>query len=380
MSMLTIYICIFLSWLPVRLVTSVVEQQVDPLLPELVAESVEDIPLAHVISLDAKINKNGDITIYLADVFTNSVLVMKKEDSKLNVTGQIGQEGRGPGEFISVTNLKIFNQQNLLIYDRNLGRTTIFDLKKKEAIHVFNISAPNKKGYFPMEFYVTSNSKTKYYARAGRFFRDSDDFSKRRAVLLQQFSPEGKLMEDSLLVKPEDDALVILEGGSMVVNPQPVLGKKSIFRFKNDLIYYGWSGNNNIEIYTPDGNYVKSVKLELPRLEVTENDISLALDKESLMIQESKRTIRNTFSKQIPEYWPYFNNFLLDDQRRFWVAGAAHMEQKMRNWYIYSSKGRLMQEVKLPANFTVFQTKNNYIIGELLDEKFRSCVQIYRIN
>jgi hypothetical protein len=353
----------------------------DPLVPELIAESNADAPLSHVVSLDTEIGADGDFRIYVADVFASSVLVLQQQGDRLDFSGTIGRSGKGPGEFVSVNNLQMTDEQNLMVYDRNLGRITIFDAEAKKTVEVINVSVGQRKGNFPMQFYVPSNEKGSfYYARSSQFFRASDNLDEQRQILLQQYDIEGKLVKDSLLVKPDNEALVVRGEGGMAVNPQPVFGKKSIFRIKNDLIYYGWTDNNAIEIYTAEGIHLNTIELELPRMEVSQNDIMLALEKESLMMGEKKDFIRNTFLKQVPSFWPYYDNFLLDDQNRLWVAGASPMSQDSRIWYVYNLEGILLEKVSLPAGFTVFQIKNNHIIGELLDKELRSSVRIYYLS
>lgn len=351
-----------------------------PIVPELIAESSVDTPISHVISLDTEVDKTGNFRIYLADVFTSSVLVLEQKGKQLEFSTKIGRNGRGPGEFISVNNLQIVDDQNLMVYDRNLGRISVFGPEKEEIVQLFQVSAIHQKGNFPRWFYASDSKKEDYYARSGSFFRASDDLKKQRKLLLQQYSSEGELVKDSILVKPDNEALIVRGQTGMAVNPQPVFGKKSIIRINNDLIYYGWTGSNSIEVYTADGDCLQTIALDLPHLEVTQTDINLALERESLMMEEDKNVIEDVFFKQVPSFWPYFNDFLLDDENRFWIAGAAPMEQKLRTWHIYSMEGKLIKNISLPANFTAFQIKDNYVIGELLDEEFRSSVRIYRIN
>lgn len=370
---LFLLICFFLGWSLL-----VVGQDKSILTADLIAESVKDAPISHIISLETQINKNGDLNLYLADVRSSSVIIMGKQGEELKISGKIGQNGRGPGEFLSVDNLQIYSGHNLLVYDRKIGRVSVFDLKTETLSRVFNISVEGGK-YFPIKFNVLNNKKLKYYAPSKRFFQASDDFGEQRHVLLQQFNTEGFLLKDSLLIKPASDAFVVQKGGTMAVNPQPVFGNKSIFRFNDGMIYYGFTGNTTIEIYNTAAKLLRKVKLGLNSLEVTDNDIELALEKEALMLQEKKQVIRKNFLNQVPEYWPYYQNYVIDGKSRLWVGLSNHLDEDQRIWQVFSPKGKLVMEIKLPARFNVFQVKKDYIIGELFDRKFRSFIQIYKI-
>src|SRR5699024_1368829 len=102
-------------------------------------------------------------------IFTPSVLVMKKDDSRLKIVDKIGRQGKGPGDFLTVTNLQIFDNRYLMVYDRKLYRVTIFDLKTNKVVHIFNTSLRGRNGYFPSKFHVLENPidnvNGEYYAR-----------------------------------------------------------------------------------------------------------------------------------------------------------------------------------------------------------------------
>jgi len=347
---------------------------------KLIASSDDKMPLTHVKYLDVEIREDENIYIYLADVFTSSVLIVRRQGEQLRIVGTIGQSGKGPGEFLTVDNLQIVEEQSLLVYDRKIGRVSIFDLETRELNNSFNISSIGRQGHFPMQFYaLNNNSNIQYYALSKLFFRAGDNLGSKRTVLLQQFNAKGSLLKDSLLVKSASDAFVVKRGANMAVNPQPILGRKSVFRFRESTIFYGFTGKKNIEVYNPAGDLINTIRLDLNALEVTDSDIQLALDKESKMMQEEKKFIREAFLKQVPEYWPYYQNYIIDEKNRLWIGLSNHLDDEKRVWHIFNFKGELLKKTKLPSNFSIFKIKDNYIIGELLDDKFRSFVQIYKL-
>src|SRR5699024_709736 len=121
-----------------------------------------------------------------------------------------------------------------------------------------------------------------------------------------------------------------------------------------------------------------------PRLRVKQIDIKLAIKKVTSGWAHANKNfihnIRKTFLKHIPNYWPYYNNFVVDDKGRIWVGGSAHLNKEWRIWYIFNPRGELIKKVKLPLHFTVFQVRDGLIAGELLDKKSRSIVQIYYLH
>lgn len=350
--------------------------------PRLIAEINDKSLLSQVVGLDMMLDNNGGITLYVADVFTPSVLVMEKKGHKLELINRLGREGRGPDEFIEITSLSLLSQNNLLVvYDRNLERVTLFDVSTQEGQSMFNLDWKIGE-YFPMEFYTGDHSDSLLYARKDRFFSDDFDPKNQRNLIIQSYDFKGKAKTDSIFVKPSNDAYVFRRKGSMSVNPDPEWGRKSIFRFRNGRIYYTWTDKSEIDIYTMNGELSEIVKVELPRVEMTEDDKKRIIDLEALLMGKRKSLLRHSLLRKLPKnYWPWIQDFWVDEKGRLWVALPTHLKNKKRDWRIFDSNGILLHEIQLPINFTVHQVKNNYVAGELFNfNNFRSIIQIYKVG
>ncbi|MEX2362208.1 MAG: 6-bladed beta-propeller [Balneolaceae bacterium] len=345
---------------------------------ELIAETKDKSLLSQVVSADLITKPEDRLRIYIADVFTPAVLILEKQENDLVVINQLGRDGKGPGEFVEINALQIMPDNNLMTYDRNLGRVTVFNLEMEKMEYTFSLRSAS----FPMNFYAAGVQQPIFYARAEPYFSDSDATDMKRTIQMQKYDAEGNLLNDSVLVKPSNDAFIFQDRGSMAVNPEPVWGNKSIFRFYREYIYYAWGDNSSVEVYSANGEKLPSISLNLPRLPITNDDRKRALDFEAFMMDKRKRTIKDEFLKKMPDdYWPWLQDFFVDDKERFWIGMPHHLKENTRNWRIHDMKGNFIDEVTLPANFTVHQIKKNYIVGELFNfKRFRSSVQLYKIH
>lgn len=348
---------------------------------ELIAETKDKSLLSQVVDLDMTTDSQGNIRLYIADVFTPSVLIMEKNGDNFKDIDRLGSEGQGPGEFIELSSVQYMPDGNLMVYDRSLARVTFFNSGTQQVEHVNNINA-KQTAHFPMEFYAAGTDEPVFYSRAEKFFSDKDNPFEQRNTSLQRYNAEGKLITDSVLVKPSDDAFIFRSGGNMSVNPQPVWGNKSIFRFRDDYIYYTWTGYPEIEVYNREGLHIQTIPLQLTRLRITDDDRQRALDLEATMMGQRKRVIRKLYFEVMPiDFWPWAHDFLVDDKERLWLALPNHLKDKNRVWRAHSAEGNFIGQVHLPADFTVHQIKENYIVGELFDfNDFSSTVQLYQLR
>lgn len=367
--MLKTIFCLVLS-LVLSFLVQTENEDVNDIYLELIASSKVDAPLTNVMSLDAKA-EGSSVKIYLADIFTSSVLEVSRDGNILYISDRIGRSGKGPGEFEDVTNIQILQNGSLLVYDRNLGRVTNFDNSMTQVARMFSIF-PDKSQFFPMEMYHYGSKEDVFYALSKKYFRASDNFEKQRKVLLQNFNPKGVLIEDSVLVKPRSEALVVTEGGNMAVNPNPAFGKKSIFNFHNENIFYGWTGSKKIEIYSYNGEHEKTIDLQLTKKNITDSDIELAE-------KASFKPFGEAIGDWAPDYWPFFHYFLIDDSGRFWIAESSHLNDEIRSWHVLSPDGQLIKKIDLPARLELFQIKNGYAFGVFTDDKNRPIIQLYRL-
>ena len=349
---------------------------------ELIAES-DKKTLSQVVDLDINFS-DEQFQIFIADVFISSVLVGKRKGQKITLEKGYGREGLGPGEFIEVTNVQLHPENGLLVYDGNLAMISLFEVETQKVEQTVKLDTRGRI-HFPMEVLslTEGNDGSKlFYTKSEMFISDNSSESQERSVVIQVFNEDGKLVSDSLIVKPANDVFVYKKGGNVSVNPIPIWGRKSIIRINNDRIYSIWSGEPKIRIYDLKGLNVDSLNLELEQLEITENDKSEALKFEAMMMDIKKSRIREQlFLAMREDYWPWVHDFLIDDLERVWIGLPSHFGAESRTWRVYNLNGSLFKELEFPLDFTIHKVKDNYVVGEYFNfKKFTSTVRIYKVD
>tara|TARA_R110000868_G_scaffold320886_1_gene581873 strand:+ start:137 stop:1243 length:1107 start_codon:yes stop_codon:yes gene_type:complete len=367
MKIKSLFLLFFLFSLPIQSQESSIE---------LIAESDKSL-LSQVVDLD--ISKTGDhVQLYTIDAFITSVLVAQLKGRKLKFNNRLGREGLGPGEFIEITNIEKLSNEILLVYDRNLGRISIFNVENGKVVKTIKLDTKEKLD-FPMKISLSEKNKL-FYSRSERFFSDKYSPDDKRNINIQSFNEHGELVKDSILIKPSDNAYVFQKNGNMSVNPSPIWGKKSLIEFKKDKIFYCWTGKPTIEMYNLEGKLVKTLSFDLPHLKFSDSDKMSALNFESMMIDIKKSEIKKSLYEVLPENWPWIHDFLIDDRGRIWIALPNHFNSTKRNWQVYNSEGSFEKEHEFPLNFTIHQIEDDIVVGELFDfDKFVSTVRVYKV-
>lgn len=255
--------------------------------PELIAESNSE-DLTHVMDLDFMIYENENIQFFIADVFQSTVLLMKREDKSIVLTNRLGRSGEGPGEFSDITNLQLISEDELMVYDRNLVRLSIFNINNHADFKTFKID-PEKSAQFPMDFFAGGTST--FYARTDQYFSDDYDPNQKRISILQKYNSDGQFETDSLFIVPADEAFVLRHKDIMSVKSNPIWGKKSIFRFTDDRIYYAWGGKSQIEIYNTNGVLIENIELTLPQREILKEDQDEIVAHEINMMEHIEKSV-----------------------------------------------------------------------------------------
>lgn len=357
--------------------TSLKSQSIDDKLV-LVAETKGNSVLTQVVDLDFSIGSQGQIILYVSDVFSPHVIVASKDGNVLQFSENLGREGKGPGEFLEVTNLQVLSENRLLVYDGVLSRITILNTISGKVVETINLNR-RRSIHNPFQLYKFDGQDSLIYAISKQFFSDTFDPNDKRSKLIQAFGNNGNLNIDSILVKPADEAFVFMKNGGMSVNPNPDWGHKSIVKFQNGHIYYIHTQSPIIEQFDKNGNFNFSINIDPPKLPITDDDKKRILAREAMFMDLRESVIQQDLYDRLPKSWPLIHDFHIDKNGKFWIALPSHMENEKRVWWILNPEAEVIDKINLPQNFIVHQVKSDYIVGELFNyDNFDSRIQIYK--
>lgn len=279
----------------------------------------------------------------------------------------MGREGRGPGEFLFIADIKVEDQQ-LHVVDQRQTKISVFDLETLEHQQDIDIAIDeneNKPGWLER----TRNNKT--------FYRPNDVFPLADEQYLVGFSDNGVATADNLpgrtyefsrfnarqevysehglfsfdwtggvLVHDQND-------GSLVLFEVPYK-RQSEFDVAGEELVYGWTEDFLFKVYDLEGNYQRAFFYPFTKVELNDE---LALQHYNNPDETLRSAIRND---TLPETFPAFSTMLLDDQQRLWVSSITQNPDENR-WRVLDTEGRLLAQFLWPADRSIEAVQGDYV-------------------
>lgn len=276
-------------------------------------------------------------------------------DSEDKFIAQFASEGRGPGEYESISSMEI-RENNLIIFDPRLQKMGVFSLC--DFSHVKDISIDHsllqKRNQLP------ANSKA------------NKVLAKKNGDLLIHYR---SLPGEGLKHEPKETYFRISNDG--VVQPDPVLQLKSFSYFYPDgqfnlpftmpftrsslLALYTdgryfttWTDKPQIKIFDENGDYESAIDFESKDVPVDMDDFELYPNEE--------RTLSNY---ELPQSLQKFHTIEFDDEGRLWVAMITNIDSTFK-WAVLNQKHKLVAKFYEPRSqklYSITSKPNRHIKG-----------------
>ena len=260
------------------------------------------------------INAEGNYNV--PDPFNKRIVIYDKEGKYI---GEYGQSGEGPGEFQFIE-LITYDNQYAYYYDRNLGRTTIYNNNRD----MIDIIRPLYGSPYGLEaiFPVIDDNTMIAFQRMRSLVDNNLIFSKMRAYIMNADGDTLNIIETEEC--PEQYRVPASPGFSAMVKNIPI-GARSLFAVNPDGMFVLGSGiNNNYYVYRKNGVAVMNVKINIPTQTVTTEERNMIRDhmEEEVMrmpapLRAQKR--RENESCIIPEIKGYWDSAVFDDNNYIWL-------------------------------------------------------------
>lgn len=153
--------------------------------------------------------------------------------------------------------------------------------------------------------------------------------------------------------------------------PNPISGKKinlmdaiSIFQFdRSGNIYYGRNRDYEINMYTPEGKHVKSIRKDFQPQKITDEDKEEILSRLDSVPNAGPINLRDMF--EFPKMFPPFQVFTVDEENRIivrtWEKGQEEDEFVHD---IFDSEGRFISQFTSKIIVSVWKNGKAYAIDE----------------
>lgn len=315
---------------------------------------------------DIVVDSRGEVYVYDRDA---GLLLLS---SSGELVRQVGAEGRGPGEYVGISNLQLLPGDSLLVFDWDLNRVTVFPPGSEEAAYSISV----RSGSNGMPIWVTRvPAKSSYLAAYREPFMASDPSSdlEPKPIIISSLGQDGSVEKDSVLVFPTSRPLLLRQGGSITIRGNP-FARESVYRMGSDgRLFYGWSDTLGIAIYSAAGERVGGFSASLKPAEVTQQDMDMILaaveegPPGAPWPAEMNRAFAEALREAVPETWPVFETFLVDEQGLVWVDTTVRSEAD-EQWRVFADTGRPIGSATLPQGFEGMVVRNGTIYGVMKDD------------
>lgn len=303
----------------------------------------------------------GDTFIFITDYPQKTIHVYRPDGSYVK---SIGRAGRGPGEFLDISNLLIHNNR-LYVHDSHHKRFQIFSLEDLEYTTSFDVQIENRgaidelnnaiASFVPISIYDDGSFLVLFESIRNPIWQPEGDMDGARYYFV--LNKEGT----KLLDKVHEQTYTYLLSDDTNVRPVPFDSKPLATISENGGLVTANSNDFLLKFFDAEGNYqyafyhpVSKRKLSL---EQARNIITADFSDNRDRMNEYLRSLN---SIDLPPAWPALQHITMDEQNRLWVATIID-DDSFYQWWILNKKGKLLARFEWPVNERFFEADKEYV-------------------
>lgn len=291
-----------------------------------------------------------DGTLFLADRIEAVVHIY-------NASGEyqstIGGKGEGPGEFLSVSSLRLFNGE-LFALDTQQQRVSVFDAAGHDYLRSHTLSGGTQDiSGFPVAAEPLSGDR--FFVLYNSMQREDEKFY--RKYMPRILDAEGNTLASEFIDFPRSEMLLLQSDNMISIRSLPFLGESHIGFGKNEEIVTGFSDRLLFHVISLEGDTLWSIyhSKTLP-----------PLDRAAMLANiEDEASRKEISAMDIPETRQAFETFYMDDENRIWVSTTTE-DTDVNIWWVLSDTGEKLAEFSRNATDRIMMVKgdNVYFMGE----------------
>jgi len=327
---------------------------------------------------DVDVDSEG--RVYIADAGNVTIHVYDSDGSYFT---SIGQQGRGPGEFLHVTHhTKIHINHNKLfvtgtewifsdkvqvfsLHDLSFSHEIIFDESDKKA---FDQELEN---YFPKKVTPLENEHllvSYEYVRSPEYLERDEN-----KIMYYLHDKNGKIVTGPVLEQKDRTYLYLVYNGRGYNYYAFPFFAKSIFTVSDDgYLYSAFSDAFRIDVRTPNGKLVRTIEHSFDNITTSRRELIQkyeGIDMSRLDFNEGDDVALQMIREadNLPESWPALNDLLIDDENRLWVSTIVE-DFDIYEWWVLEETGELITRFEWPRDEPIEVVKNGYMYTRETDE------------
>jgi len=315
----------------------------EPYLTQVAGSAVDD--QGRIIILNSNTNYEHSLYVYNADGIYHN---------------QIGDRGRGPGEYGIIFDIKA-NSGKVYIDDVTNQRINIYntdDYSFERSMLSEHLAIRDHEAVQGMKLGLIMPREDGNYLVSFSQRRTDTFWSKVKYLLMDEAGNELQFEPLEFRSSPNAQGKM---GGLM---PIPFIGSTIKYLSDEDALYSVWNHDFLIRKYDNNGVYQSAIYYP-----VTGSPFDLSFHTPTPFFDASDvmRAI-DMHDEELPESNPVLDNLMVDDENRIWAAVPMDGQRKNYEWWILAPSGELLAKLQRPRDKTIFDIKNGYLYAKEIDE------------
>jgi hypothetical protein len=296
----------------------------------------------------ARLLPDGGIAI--ANSGAHEVIVL---DARGRLRTRFGRKGEGPGEFNTLATLDVGYADDLVTYDARQGRLTFFDMNGA-VVRTQRLSANSPIVDLKPLTFTRDGSILAVHGQSRAF---ASRGSSRAPVPLLMFDSTGGAVRTLTAFPGTEFIYIPVDQG--VYRTAIAFGAKAVASGRNGRVAIGSTDSLAIDIYD-DGRLTHRIRAELGAVPVRPEHLahwrSGRMGELAGASPESRRA-----AMEIPHRrsFPMFDDVLVDDRGRVWIASYAPPGDEQRTWLVVDLDAVTARRVVLPAAVTLMDVRGD---------------------
>ena len=294
-----------------------------------------------------------DGAMFLADR-TEAVIHVYDASGEYQTT--IGGKGEGPGEFLSISGVKLHDGK-LFALDTQQQRVSVFDAAGRNYLRSHTLSGGTQDlSGFPVAAEPLSDSR--FFVLYNSLQSENDKYF--RSYTPRIVDAEGNTLDSEFIEFPPSEMLLLQSDNSIRITSLPFMGESFIGFNQNEEIVTGFSDRFLFHVISLEGDTLRSIyhSKTLP-----------ALNRSEMLANIEDETSRKEISAMdIPETKQAFETLYVDDENRFWISSPTE-DTELNEWWVLAESGEKLAEFSRPASDRVMVVKDGYSYFMETDEE-----------
>ena len=278
--------------------------------------------------------------IYAIDM---EVAQVKIFDDSGQLIKTFGKKGQGPGEFSMPAGIQITPDGTLMIEDSLNRRLAFYSLKGE---HIKDISTAKR---LALARILLDNEGNMLGMEVGLFGENK---------MFMEYKKYDKDLNPMFSLAKVEFPLPIPGSGNKMNLIDMLIG----FQFDKDgNVFFGRNKDYEIEIFSPSGKHIRTIKKDFKPEKVTQEDINEIL--EQIPNNTPGVNIRDLF--EFPKLFPPFQSFVLDEENRLFVR--TYTKGKVKREYvidIFDKEGVFISQLTTKVDFRIWKNNKVYSVEE----------------